>query len=556
MRLIGDDLFIPQIAQPSIETYQDDDETRRLIQVLLSRAQRARHSISAFTSFVMREETTRAPIRIMPHQEIMYEFAMAHNECVIMLPVGHAKTYGMSTIALYQLGLNNTNRGAFVSATQGQASKPLSMVKDYIETSDELKLVFPQLMRSQRRNPSGGFADPWTQTEITVDRPPGIRDPSVVCVGIDGAIDGARLSWAVVDDILNRENTATKDQRDKVYQWFDASVISRLDPGGGRLTVTNVAWHPDDLLHRLMDMGWPTLRMEITGNIEIRNTEWDHPGLRPEHKSSTICRLAAHDPDPTNSVPLWPEKFSLEYIEKTLKRRHLPSEFNRLYMNICRDNASAKCKVEWIEQCKWNAQKMGYHRMTSRYTGRNLTFTGLDLAISPGEESDDTAFFTFEVFPSGHRLILDIEIGKFDGPTTLDLLFKKREAYNSIIRVENNGAQDYLRQFALQRDISVPLKPHTTGRVKAHPEYGVEGLFIELYNGAWLIPCDTHGQVHSNIQRWINACLYYQPSKHTDDSLMACYFAREQAREWGVLSGGDTASMAGASPVAGALMAR
>ena len=53
-----------------------------------------------------------------------------------------------------------------------QAMKPLGMVKDYIESSPHLRLVFPHLRRSPRR------ADPWMMTEFTVDRPMGIRDPS------------------------------------------------------------------------------------------------------------------------------------------------------------------------------------------------------------------------------------------------------------------------------------------------------------------------------------------------------------------------------------------
>ncbi len=83
----------------------------------------------------------------------------------------------------------------------------------------------------------------------------------------------------------------------------------------------------------------------------------------------------------------------------------------------------------------------------------------------------------------------------------------------------------------------LPLKPHCTGRSKAHPEHGVPGVFMDMFNGAWLIPNDAQGNVHPFVERWINECLYYSPAKHTGDVLMSSYFAREQAREFGALSG-------------------
>lgn len=517
---------------------------------LHAQAEAARHDVSAFMEFVMEEETTRAPITVAPHQHVLLDFALAHDRSVIMLPVGHSKTFCMAALTLFLMGQNPTLRGAVVSSTQGQASKVVAMVRDYIESSDKLHMVFPHLVKSHR------LGDPWTQTEITVERPPGIRDASLIAVGVDGAIAGARLNWIIVDDILDRENTATKEQRDKVYEWFDSSVLSRLDPRGARIVCTNTAWHPEDLVHRLEKQGWPTLRMDIMGNVFIKDDielietgkePWDSDHLRPASPSphEKACRLVAYDPDPTNSQTLWPARISREEVEK-LRRRHLPSRFNQLFMNICRDDDSAKCKSEWIEACKQKSVALGHTMMVSKYEGPNLTFTGLDLAVNKGEENDDTAFFTFEILPNGLRKILDIDIGQFDGPTILDKLFAKQKAYNSIVRVENNGAQDYLRQFALQRDVSLPVKPHTTGRAKAHPEFGVEGLFIEIYNAAWLIPCDRHGQVHPMVQKWIDSCLYYAPAAHTPDVLMACYFAREQAREWGVLSGSDTADLNGA----------
>jgi hypothetical protein len=508
----------------SVYDMNEEERALALYQMVHSHTLRARSNIGDFFSYVMRDEDSLKPVMVAPHQKVIMEFALAHDRSVIMVPADHGKTFTMAGITLFMLGHDPTLRGAVVSATGGQAGKPVDMVRSYIDSNPFLHSVFPALRRSPRQG------DPWTSGSITVARPPGIRDPSLRCVGIDGSITGSRLNWCIVDDILNRENTATQHMRRKVHEWFDSTLLSRMVPGRSRVTVTNTAWHPEDLPHQLEATGWPTLRMSISGNVIIRNTDWDTPDLRPAYATGEECRLTAYDPDPDNAQTLWPFRYDHAGVEK-LRREHLPHRFNQLYEQECRDDATAKCKQEWIDNGKRQGAGL---TLVSEYTGDNITFTGVDLAIQPGEEHDDCAFFTFEQLPNGKRRILDIEIGQFDGPTIVDKLFAKAAAYKSILRVENNAAQDFIRQFALQRNASLPIKPHTTGRGKAHPEHGIEGLFIELSNGAWIIPCDHGGRCHPSVQKWIDGCLYYVPSAHTDDSLMASYFAREQAKAFGL----------------------
>ena len=545
---------------------------------ILAKAARARENIVDFFEFVMREETTRKPIRCAPHQKVLLDFALFHDRSVIMMPIGHSKTFCMAALTLFMLGQDVTKRGAIVSATQEQAAKVLAMVRDYIENSIELKIVFPHLKRSSRDS------DPWTQTRITVDRPPGIRDPSLVAVGIQGSLPGSRLNWIVVDDILTDENTRTQEQRETVNRWFENTVTSRLDPVGAKIVVTNTAWHPDDLPHTLERQGWATLRMQVLGNIEVKDdaqrvmfyekrgeefVPFDSEELRPLYPNIPTdpwCRLAANDnADGQPAVgreTLWPERMPLtsddprQKTVETERLSHLPHVFNQLYMQECRDDATARCQIEWIERCKLRARQENVLTLVSRYDGPYPTFTGVDLAVKATDANDYTAFFTFLVRPDGLRQILDIEIGRFNGPTILRKIKEKVRAYNSVIRVEDNAAQGYIRQFVLDEDISIPIKPHTTTQAKA-ASYGVESIFIEFMNGAWLIPNNIHGQCHPNVQKFIDACLYYVPTTHTADVLMASYFAREQAKDWGLLSGEMVRqSLTGGSTIASDIMLR
>lgn len=539
-------------ADGSVPSYvRDPDKLRKIVAMLEMRARASRESPEAFFEFVMRDEKQRA-VKVAPHQEVALDFIMKHQRSVNIWPVNHSKTFLMACLTLFFLGQDPTTRGAIVSATQEQAAKPLAMVSDYILHSKELRVVFPHLRPSPRTK------DPWTQTAITVERPRGIRDASFRAIGYEGAILGSRLDWIIIDDILTDENTRTDEQRKRIIEWVDNSVFSRIEPGpNARVVVMNTPWHPEDLVHILERRGWPTMRMNALGDIRVQDdldlireardesrvySFWDHTGVRMRTKSKTeqVLRLAAHDPDPLNIKPLWPERFPPQELERRKRGVTLPT-WNRAWLCDARSDDEAFCKYEYIEACKKSAREFKIHGFVPDWKGGNLVFTGVDLAIKQGEHHDLTAFFTFAVLPSGHRQILDIETGRWAGPVIVDKLIEKYKRFGGVIVVETNGGQDFLRQFALKKDVSIPIRAHHTDAKKAHPEYGVASVFIEMANGAWLIPNSLRGEMNKESEDFVNACLNYVPEKHTADVLMAQYFAREVAREWGVLSGSETA---------------
>lgn len=578
-----------------LEDQGPTSDDRRLLRAVLGRAETARRDPARFFEFALREEKTQARITAAAHQRVLFSFVQAFPRCVIRMPAGSSKTFCMAGLTLWLLGLDPTERGAIISASEMQAAKPFSMVQDYLEDEHhaypELHLTFPALRPSPRQK------DKWTETRLVVDRPPGIRDASLAAVGLDGALQGARLSWILVDDVLSEENTATPAARQKVNRLFFSKVLSRKDIERSRIVVTNTPWHPADLTYALEKAGWPTLTMSIEGDITITNAdEWDTDELRSDPRSRNPrnegLRLAAHDSedygaplcrkaasgetirateheieqcrrgersdlffyDIDGEVPLWPEKFPQEAIEelRDVTYANEPQTYNQLYRCLCRDDASAKCKVEWIERCKDQALSFGHHSFVHEYRGSNFTVTGVDLAIGEDEKHDYTAFFTFEIIPQivvttdkgprtirNARKILDVEFGRYAGRTIVDKLIDKVRRYQSFVRVETNAAQDFIRQWVLDVDIAIPVKAHTTGKNKTQRIIGVEGLFIELESGAWLIPCDPVTRaVPEAVRRWIDECLYYQPPPaHTGDLLMASWLGRAQARALGAFEG-------------------
>jgi hypothetical protein len=574
----------------------DRDSTeyaRALRDAQLRHIARARQDAGACYEYVMREETSRERLKLLPHQRLCFDFVQAHKMCIVRLPVGGSKTYMMGSYTMSKLGEDPTARGAIISSTAGQAAKPVRLVRDYIEQSYELRAVYPNLRPSQREG------DPWTQFAITVDRPFGIRDPSLVAVGVDGNLPGSRLSWINVDDILSMENTNTLDGRQHVFRWFGSTVLSRRDLNNSRIVVTNTPWvaptssDPGDLTYQLENqLHWPTLTINVYGEVTITNApEFDTPWVRPavectgpdgahrltEHdKPEYLAMVYGEEPakamthDADERVSYWPAKFTNEEIARVQEETPARDFASNYEMRARAQTEDREGFEGWVLNAKAEARRLGYYgflpsinalRLHAREVEQHaeidpsvariispdmIVTTGVDLGIGKKKSNALTVMFTIVVLPpDNRRLPIDIEAGHWSGRDIVLKLIAKHEAYGSIIRVENNAAQDFIRQWANDADKSVPVKAHCTGANKANPIHGVESLFIEIEQGGWLMPCSQGGKSPVHLEAWLQTLRQYTPEAHTGDYLMAAWFADIQAKKQGAFLKGQRAGALG-----------
>ena len=497
----------------------------------------ARESLPAFFEYVVREEISQKPVKTLPHQRVHLKFIKQHPRCVCRLPVGFSKSFLAATDLLDSLGRDPTMRAAVISAAAEQAKKVLSMVRAYIEESPELRLVYPKLTQTKREG------EPWTQSAITVDRPYGIRDPSLVAVGVDSLkIPGSRLKKIVVDDILNKENTATPEQREQVKSFFKTTVLSRRDAVDASITVINTPWDRDDLTYWLEEkLYWPTLTMDSYGDIRISNTDFDCEDIRPAHEIgdgqvASVVRLTAHDdptPDTDLTTSLWPERYPLEKLEEIRTKDYADSPLEWAQTMRCKaiSDESMKVKREWVQRAQRLAKDLGFEKAWKDDWGGGQTFTGVDLAIGKNKRNDLTCFFTIHVDELGRRIVLDVDAGRWSGTEILARLTQKHKQFGSIIRIETNAAQMWMKEFALEVDPSLPIRSHNTGKNKSDVNFGLEMVFTDIENGLWAIPTGDE-----QTDEWIKEMYSYDPDKHTGDRLMASWLAREQARQSGAFA--------------------
>ena len=446
----------------------------------------ARVDPDSFMEYVLRDEATGLQVRQTEVQSEWHRLAKEHDRLLIWSHIESGKTMQMSVgRTLWMLGRNPNLRICIASNTHGQAAKIVRTIGNYIENSYELHQVFPNLKPDR----------PWTTTQLFVERTIVAKDPSVQATGFRGNITGARIDVLVMDDMLDPENTHSPAARDELWNWYQATLSGRLT-ANAKVIIVGTAYHPEDFLHRMAQIpGWQAKRFPAVNE---------------------------------DGTPKWPQRWPASRLAR--KRLEIgPLEYARQMMCQARDDTEARFKREWIERClRRGAGKSMCKSLNAVPAGYRL-FTGVDLAVQKSSAADSTVFFTIVVHPNGDREVINIESGKWSGPDIVNRILQARRCFPGIVRVENNASQDFLLHFVRQAGGGDWLQAHTTGRSKASPEFGVESIATEMFNGRWIIP-SANGTLEPEIAAWVQEMLYYQPDAHTGDRLMASWFAREAAR--------------------------
>ena len=111
----------------------------------------------------------------------------------------------------------------------------------------------------------------------------GSKDVTLYSAGAGGAIISKRFDLILCDDILDEENTATPEAREKVETWFWKTLRPCLVPGG-IFIVLGTRWAEDDLYQHLIDppekggKGWRHLIVKAISTDETGAEKSYWPG--------------------------------------------------------------------------------------------------------------------------------------------------------------------------------------------------------------------------------------------------------------------------------------
>lgn len=276
--------------------------------------------------------------------------ALEHRRnAVILEPRGHAKTTWANTILLSWLVSKHPNiRIGLISNTAKQSNAFSRAVRFTLEANEFQHEVFGNLTGKHKWNDVE-----WIQRDSGLI---GTKDVTMYSAGAGGAIISKRFDLIFCDDILDEENTATPEQREKVANWFWKTLKPCLVPGGS-IIVVGTRWAEGDLYQELIEeKEWPSL---VRGAIYYDEGDEEH--LKPK--------------------ALWPDMWPLDRLEA--ERRDMGSAlFACAYLNDISGLMEGNVfRREWFQ----------YYDGAPKPKG-NLTWKmGVDLASSERESADYTA---------------------------------------------------------------------------------------------------------------------------------------------------------------------
>ena len=142
------------------------------------------------------------------HRKIMEFLARvsgADNRRALLTAFRHSgKSTVVGVFAAWMLSIKPETRIMVLSAESNLAARMVSHIRNIIESHPGCRDMIPKKKKE------------WSADRLTINRPFGIREPSVVCQGIHGNITGLRSDLIICDDVEVPNTSGTAAAREKL----------------------------------------------------------------------------------------------------------------------------------------------------------------------------------------------------------------------------------------------------------------------------------------------------------------------------------------------------
>lgn len=323
---------------------------------------------------------------------------------MISCPARNGKSEIVSRrLPAYVLGRDPDARIIACSYSSDLASSLNRDVQKIIET-DEYAAVFPETCLNSsnvRKVTQGSFLRNSDVFEI-------VNHEGVYrSAGVGGGITGLGFNEAgigIIDDpIKNREEADSETMRNKVWDWYESTFYTRRE-GNAPMLLTCTRWHEDDLAGRLLKKAKEDPKADQWEVITL-------PALSEENRPDYDIRQAPN-------LPLWPEKYSLETLEKI---KATVSAYTWLSMFQQRPAAAQGIMFKRASFLYFDDEGPIYRLykdgdIKTIYKRDCVIFQTCDPAGTVKTKSDFFALATWAFTPEGDLLLIDMFKTRLEGP--------------------------------------------------------------------------------------------------------------------------------------------
>lgn len=292
----------------------------------------------------------------------------------------------------------------------------------------------------------------------------------VRAVGVGAGVTGFGAGLILIDDpVKSRAEAESAKQRDRVWDWFNDDIYTRLEPGG-TIILIQTRWHEDDLAGRLIKE-----KMEGGEHWKIVSL----PALAEPKAADGNGEMAADAYPREEGEPLCPERFDRAALLRIQKKLGSYS-FAALYQQRPVPLDGGLFKRAWFKRIIEKAP-------------RGLKWArGYDLAVSTRTSADYTASFRCAFDDDGNLIIADGFRGRIEFPDQRKFLIERMLAEENT----RHGIEKALHGQAFVQDLRrvaevrhIPLRDVKVDgdkftRALAWANLAEEGRVI-LVRGAW-----------------------------------------------------------------------
>lgn len=347
------------------------------------------------------------------HSELDLFMRSAGNRIHIELPRGHLKSHIITKGWTIQQIIKNPNvRVLIVNATEDNAVKFMRSIERYIGRGSLLEKLFGRFESAV-----------WNQNELIVAGRTVILDaPTLMAAGLQKTLTSQHYDVIIADDLVEPDNSRTKEQREKVHDFY-LSLFDLLEPNG-KLVVIGTRYHQDDLYARILEEN-------------------------SQHQNWSIFIRACYKPD--GSI-LFPEKFSQAQLDDIKKKSFY--HFSTQYLNNPIDPENADFKSNQIKYYDGTTQNPGSLYLT------------IDPAIALSRDADYSAFIVAGMFSDRRIRVVDAVHKRLIPSELVEQIFTLVRKW----RLHRVGIETFAFQKTLKYDIQ--RKQRETGLFFSIDELG------------------------------------------------------------------------------------
>ena len=239
-----------------------------------------------------------------------------------LVPRGFFKTTILTVTRAIHLQINQPDiRIAIISAVMANAKSMVSQIGQPYLTNERFRMLFSEWCPKKPLAPE----TKWTESEIHIPNRGGraVMEGTFEAFGADSTLTSRHFDYLIVDDLVTGENCTTKDQMQKIKDFYKRIFPLRNSPQTP-IDIVGTVWNDGDLYCDLM-----------------------------EDEDIEVIKYSAYDIVDGNKIPLWPERYPIVELDK-IKRKTGSYLFSCLYQQDPIPQEDAVFKETYFKYFSYN----------------------------------------------------------------------------------------------------------------------------------------------------------------------------------------------------------